>query len=278
MKHHTAADWATTRGERWLAQLSGMEGMFRPVDEPLLDALRLDQPARIADIACGGGGTTLEILRRAPAGSTVHGYDIAPSLIGHARGRVPAGEHRLAFHVADVAAAAPAAPYDQLSSRFGVMFFADPQAAFDNLPRWLARGGRFAFAVWASKADNPWMTLIREVVASVVELPQVDPDAPGPFRYAEVDRLLVLLRTAGFGDLAVRDWRGQLPVGGGLPTADAARFSLAAFADFAEVLAKAGAAAQEQAQARLSERFAAHKRDGRVELAGRVHIVTGRRP
>ena len=54
-----ASDWATARGEKWRKQLSGMEAMLLPVDEPLIRALRLDAPYRIADIGCGGGGTTL---------------------------------------------------------------------------------------------------------------------------------------------------------------------------------------------------------------------------
>lgn len=64
-----ATYWATARGEKWRAQLAGMEAMLTPVDEPLVRALNLDAPCRIADIGCGGGGMTLEILHRASAGS-----------------------------------------------------------------------------------------------------------------------------------------------------------------------------------------------------------------
>ena len=145
----SASDWALARGEKWRDQLTGMEAMLAPVDEPLIHALHLDAPYRVADIACGGGGTTLQILRRAPAGSVVHGFDISPALIELARDRAwPDG--RIVFEIADVATApAPAEPYDRLVSRFGVMFFDDPPVAFANLAPWLAPGGRFAFAVWA---------------------------------------------------------------------------------------------------------------------------------
>jgi SAM-dependent methyltransferase len=81
-----ASDWAATRGEKWRSQLAGMEAMITPVDQPLIHALHLDAPCRIADIECGGG-TTLEILRRVPAGSVVHGFDISPALIELARAR-----------------------------------------------------------------------------------------------------------------------------------------------------------------------------------------------
>ncbi len=159
--------------------------MLAPVDEPLIGALRLeaaDWPCRIADIGCGGGATTLSILRCAPAGSVVNGFDISPALIASARERMKSEQRAIGFEVADVAAApAPEAPYERLVSRFGVMFFDDPPAAFSNLLRWLAPGGRIAFAVWARPAENAWMTTVRDVVAEVVELRFVR-RAAGPSR------------------------------------------------------------------------------------------------
>ncbi len=68
----TASDWVATRGEKWRAQAAGMEATIQSVDEPLIRALHLDVACRIADIGCGGGRTTLEILRHAPMGSLVH--------------------------------------------------------------------------------------------------------------------------------------------------------------------------------------------------------------
>lgn len=249
-----------------------------PVDEPLIQALRLDRPLRIADVGSGGGATALAILRRAPAGSVVHGYDVSSALVDLARTRVPPGARSITFETADMAAAAPhGAAYERLVSRFGVMFFDDPPAAFANLARWLAPGGGFAFAVWAPTADNPWMTLARDAVAAVVEVPRPDPDAPGPFRYGRVDTLLALLAGAGFGDLAVNDWRGALPIGGGLPPAEAARFALASFSSFAELLAKAGPRALDDARESLTARFSKAQRDGAVWLDAHVHIVTGAR-
>src|SRR5262249_18952082 len=134
----SASDWAAERGEKWRDQLSGMEAMLAPVDEPLISALRLGAPYRIADIGCGGGGTTIEILRLAPAGSVVCGFDISQALIDIARARVRSDERNVSFTLADVATArAPEEPYDRLVSRFGVMFYDDPPATFSNLVRWL---------------------------------------------------------------------------------------------------------------------------------------------
>lgn len=273
-----AADWAGVRGEKWRAELTRMEAMLAPVDEPLIAALGLDAPLRIADVGCGGGGTSFAILRRAPAGSVVHGFDLSPALVAAARERAAAEAKGPTFEVLDVAnARAPQAPYDRLVSRFGTMFFDEPPAAFANLAAWLAPGGRFAFAVWARPAENTWMTTVRDAVAEVVEVPRADPSAPNLFRYGDAEVLLALLRNAGLVELAVHDWQGPLPMGGGLPAAAAAGFALDAFSVFAELLAKAGGDAPRRAHQVLSERFAAHESNGVVRMVATVHIVTGAR-
>src|SRR5262249_27539963 len=149
-------------------------------------------------------------------------------------------EAAIAFTVADVVTApTPSVPFDRLVSRFGVMFFHDPLAAFHNLFRWLAPGGRFAFAVWGPLADNPWVTTVRKVGAEVLDLPPSHPEAPGPFRYADVDKLLTLLDQTGFEQLAVVDFREAIAIGGGLSAPLAASFALAAFSSFGEMLERA---------------------------------------
>lgn len=277
-EHPAAADWVAARGEKWAAQLSGMESTLGPVDEPLIAALKLDVPSRIAEIGCGGGGTALEISRRAPAGSAVHGFDISSKLIELARGRPRPAGRTIDFEVADMATAAPSMPHDRLVSRFGVMFFDDPPAAFANLARWLGPGGRFAFAVWGPPSDNPWLTSVRDVVARFVEVPRSDPEAPGLFRYADAGKLLALLDRAGFTDLDVHDWRGALPIGGALPPAEAARFALSSFSSFGELLAGAGDGALHEAHRSLTACFSRHQQDGAVRMDARVHIFTGARP
>jgi len=273
----SASEWAGERGEKWCAQFAGMEAMLAPVDEPLIRALHLDQRCRIADIGCGAGGMALEILHRAPAGSVVRGFDISPALIEVARSRKPSEEGTIDFEIADMATAVTEARYDRLVSRFGIMFFDDAPAAFANLARWLMPGGRFAFAAWGPLAENPWMTTIRDAVAEVVDVPKPDPEAPGPFRYAMADKLLALLGQAGFGNLEVRDWRGQLSVGGGLSAADASNFALGS-SSYSEMLAEAGDHALHQARQSLISRFSRHEQDGIVRMDASVHIFTGARP
>jgi len=268
-------DWKAARGDTWSARLGAMEAMLEPVDAPLIRALALDHPCRIADLACGGGGTSLAVLQRAPTGSTVHGLDISPALIAAARARVPPGERAITFTQADLATVTSSGvPYERLVSRFGVMFFEDPPAAFRNIVRLLAPGGRLAFAVWGPPADNPWVTELRDVVAELVHVPPLVPDAIGPFRYAVVDRLLALLADAGCGALEVQDWRGMLPVGGGLPAEEAAAFALSSFS-FADAITEVDAEVRAKAQRNLAARYAKYEQGGIVRIDARVHIVVG---
>jgi len=269
----TSADWAKARGEKWRDQLEALEAMLAPVDAPLIEALRLDAPYRIADMACGGGGTTLAIGRSAPQGSAVHGYDISSALVEVARSRTPWND-ALTFAVADGAAARPDAPYDRLASRFGIMFFDDPPGAFANLARWLAPHGRFAFAVWGPPKANPWMASLRAVASEIVDLEPPDPEAPGPFRYAGGEALGALLEEAGFREIAVHDWRGELALGGGMAPAEAAAFALAAFS-LGDLLAEEGPEVLDAVREGLAAHYAEHQTGGAVTMAAHVHIVTG---
>jgi trans-aconitate methyltransferase len=98
-----------------------MEAMLTPVDEPLIRALNLDAPCRIADISCGGGRTTLEILRRAPAGSVVHGFDLFPASIELARSCKRSDEHAIAFEIADMATASRTSASCSLTTRLPLL-------------------------------------------------------------------------------------------------------------------------------------------------------------
>ena len=115
------------------------------------------------------------------------------------------------------------------------------------------------------------------VAAEIIDLPPPDPEAPGPFRYADADKLLALLTRAGFGELDVADWRGAIPIGGGLPAAEAASFAIEAFSSFGELLAEAGAQALNDARQSLTARFSRHQHEAVVRLDACVHIFTGAR-
>lgn len=262
--------WAQTRGATWRDQLDPMEAMLAPINAPLIAALNLSDRLRIAEIGAGGGATTRAIAAAAAPGSTIEGFDISPELVEAARARVGGGA---CFTLADAAEFRPAEPFDRLASRFGVMFFEAPDAAFANLLNWLRPGGTLAFAVWGPGKDVAFMASVRDAVAAVIDLPQPEPDAPGPCRYGDPSELLALLDAAGFRNCTARTWRGNLQVGGGMPPDAAAEFLLAS-SSAAAPLAEAGAGEQIKARDRLAAICAENVRDGSVWMPARVEIIT----
>ena len=110
------------------------------------------------------------------------------------------------------------------------------------------------------------------------KMPPQDPDAPGPFRYAEAHTLLTVLDEAGFRELHVHDWRGALALGGGLPAAAAATFALETLSSYKEQLDEVGDAAMTGARESLTSVLRAHERSGAVRMEACVRIVTGTRP
>ncbi|MFN3228233.1 MAG: class I SAM-dependent methyltransferase [Asticcacaulis sp.] len=270
----SASDWATHRGAAWAAHLTAMEATLEPVNAPLIAALSLgDQPLRVADLGCGGGATTRALKDQAVAGSQIDCFDISPDLIDLAKD--DPRHSGLSFFVADLSVTVPpAAAYDRLVSRFGMMFFDDPAAAFANLRPWLTPGGVLAFAVWGRPEENPWMTVTAEVIGKFVSLPAPVADAPGPFRYADPAPLATLLTRAGFLDVSVGACRPDLWVGGGLSPAEATDFALSAFG-VASALRDADSMTLAAVRAALTEHFNRHTdTQGHVRLSACVQIIT----
>jgi SAM-dependent methyltransferase len=122
---------------------------------------------------------------------------------------------RIEFLEADAQSYAfPANAYDAAYSRFGVMFFADPVAAFRNLASGLARGGRLSFVCWRGLAENLWMAVPRSAGLQHLPPPQAgDPTAPGPFAFADARRVEAILAQAGFGDIRISPFDTEILLG-----------------------------------------------------------------
>ncbi len=149
--------WNGEAGERWAQQDELMAGLLAPIASALMDHAYLSGSRRAIDVGCGGGSQSLLLAERLGPSASVLGIDISGPLLQVARERASAadGEHAaLEFLQADASTHAfePAA-FDLLFSRFGVMFFEDPVAAFGNLRGALAPGGRLAFVCWQSMSE-----------------------------------------------------------------------------------------------------------------------------
>ena len=109
------------------------------------------------------------------------------------------------FSVADAASLSFDTNYDAIFSRFGIMFFSDPEAAFKNLKSALKPGGKLVFLCWQAPTRNPWMAMVAQALQPYQsnDLPPPDPTAPGPFSLADPDRTKILLTATGFTDISI---------------------------------------------------------------------------
>ena len=266
----SASQWSGGLGQSWRDHVDGLEATLAPVNDALCEALSLNGAARIADIGCGGGAFARHLAETMPAGLAITGIDISSDLVEAATARAPSPN--LQFRCLDAQSERwTGERFDRLTSRFGVMFFDDEEAAFVNLKSWLAPGGRFAFAVWADLQSNPWMGVVRDVANEFIDVPQPTTNAPDPFRYADVDRFITLLQRGGFSNIGAQDWTGSFRYGGGLPAREAAEFGLSAFwPDLTAMRAE-----YKRAVEMLTEILREHEGRGVVGLPGRAFIVTG---
>lgn len=218
--------WNGEVGTRWARNQAVLDAVFAPLTEALFARAGLTPGASVLDIGCGSGATTLEAARQVGTAGSVTGADISVPLLTVARARV-GGEALdaapITFVEADVEQA-DLGPVDAALSRFGVMFFPDSTRAFANIRRMLRPGGQLTFLCWRALPENLWVQVPREAVMPLLpELPPPpEPDTPGPFRFADADRLGGLLRGAGFGTVRCEALDRDVVLGRGDTDAEAA--------------------------------------------------------
>ncbi|NKX90091.1 class I SAM-dependent methyltransferase [Nocardia coubleae] len=226
---------------------------------------------RVLDIGCGAGGTTREAARDAVEGEVL-GVDVSAVMVEQARRiSVEEGLGNVGFEVADAQGHLFAAgAFDLCISRFGVMFFADPVAAFRNIGRALRPGGRLVVMVWQGSEHNEWVTVFRsDLVASMAK------PGPGPFSLADPGVAESVLTAAGFVDIAFADVHEPVYLGA---DSDAAYSNLRLLDGFRTSLDNLEPAEGERARVRLREVLAAHETDQGVLFDSRAWIVTAKRP
>jgi len=192
----------------WAEVREPLELQLAPLGRCALTALAPHPGESILDIGCGGGETALDLAKAVAPDGTVVGIDISAAVLTFAR-RAAKGNERVRFVQAD-AQLFPfeTGSFDAAFSRFGMMFFADPTAAFINIRRSLRPNGRLAFVCWRALDENQLDLLpLRAASAHLPPQPAHDPDAPGPFAFASPDRVRGILERAGFGviEITARD-------------------------------------------------------------------------
>jgi ubiquinone/menaquinone biosynthesis C-methylase UbiE len=199
-----AARWNGDGGRAWVEQQAPLDAMFRPFEALLTEAITPGE--RVLDVGCGTGGTTLAAARATGANGSCVGIDISAPMLEAARGRAGREQARATFVQADAQTYGfEAGEFDAIISRFGVMFFGDPVAAFANLRRAARAGGRLCFAAWRSADENPFMTTTERAAAPFLRnVPARPANGPGQFAFADEKRIHAILEQSGWVDVEVR--------------------------------------------------------------------------
>lgn len=221
--------WNEQIGPKWVALDDRLNQQIAPLGRSAMDRLGLAAGESVLDVGCGCGATSCELHERVRPGGHVTGLDISRVMLERARERARRGARSgLSFVNSDAQTHAfEPGGFDCAFSRFGVMFFSDPTAAFANLRRALRTGGRLAFVCWQGLPRNPWMRIPLAAVAPLVELPPPPPpEAPGPFAFADADRVRGILGGAGFAGVEFAPLSGELLLGGGGDLEEVVDFAL----------------------------------------------------
>jgi SAM-dependent methyltransferase len=206
VKERDVVDQWSEAARYWEKHRAVIERMFAPVAEALVEAAAVSPGASVLDVATGPGEPALTIARRVGPRGRVVGVDVVPAMVDAAgREAERRGLAQASFHVAS-ADALPFedASFDAVVCRFGVMFFPAPVAGLREMLRVLKPGGRIALAAWHHARDNPFHSLVAEVLERYSASQPLEPDAPDAFRFAPPGKLLDAARQAGFADAAER--------------------------------------------------------------------------
>jgi SAM-dependent methyltransferase len=260
-----------------------LEGQLAPVTDLLFAAADLAPGESVLDVGCGTGPTTRQAAQLVGPAGSVTGVDISPEMLDAARLRTTDDgaiapiewvEHDV------VVWDAGEARFDVVISRFGVMFFADPHAAFAKLARATVDGGRFRAAVWAHRPhielfDLPLTIALDELHRAGVEVEAPAPDE-GPFSLGDAGHVEQLLAGAGWSDVGWQPHEVRFRLGGGAGPVDAATVSLE-FGPARIVVEGVDERVRRSVADALTAAYEEHLEDGEVVLGGRLGIISARR-
>lgn len=204
-----AQDHFATLADVWDRQAEALDSSMARHGTAARHALGAGPGERVLDIGCGPGLSAVALGAEVGPEGWVAAVDIVPQMAAAAQRRMSAAGVRGVAVTADAATAdlvavGGAEPFDAVHSRFGLMFFPQPDIAFANIFRALRPGGRLAASVWQHLTDNPWMMLTTATATQVLGMerpPLPEPGAPGPFSLADPDATAALLTRAGFADV-----------------------------------------------------------------------------
>ncbi|NWF27869.1 class I SAM-dependent methyltransferase [Streptomyces sp. PKU-EA00015] len=268
--------WNGDEGAHWARHQERWDAVNEGFDEPLLAAAAILADDTVLDIGCGAGATTRLAARCAPGGRAT-GLDLSAPMLERARASARAENlGNVDFERGDAQVhPLEGRAFDVAISRFGVMFFADPVAAFANIRAGLRPGGRAAFVVAAAAEDNEWLQALARLRGLLPLGGFGVTGGPGMFSLADPGRVHEVLAGAGFGGVAVE--RVEADGRWGSDAEDATAFLMGS-GPGRHLLAQVDEATGQRARRELVDVLRAYERDGAVRMRSTAWLVTGVHP
>jgi len=271
--------WNTIAGPRWVASPGFRERRNQESLALLLGHLRLTGGESVLEIGCGTGAVTLPLAQAAGQRGRVVAVDISEPMLEAARQRVgESGARNVTLLLGDAQVFAfERASFDIATSRMGVMFFADPVAAFRNIGVALKPDGRLVFACWAPLAENQHWLISYDIALRHLGPPAPSTDhLPGPLAFGDPDYIRGVLAAAGFTDVEVE--RAHPTIIGGSPEEEARQaLMMGPTARLIEAKKPTDATRQLVAE-EIAAAFALEANPGPIRLRATIFLVTARRP
>ena len=266
-----AALWNDGSGKAWVDLQPVLDEVLAPFERLVVDAGYPGEGGHVLDVGCGAGATTLAMARRVGNSGGCVGLDISEPLVALATSRARAERTANAEFIAGDAQTYAFEPgrFDAVVSRFGVMFFDDPVAAFVNIRRAARPGARLAFVAWRSPAENDFMTAAARAAAPFLPpAPPPDPNAPGQFAFADGAKVGRILEASGWSSIEIE--RTDLPCE---TSEDNLMTYVTRLGPVGAALREVDRATAEKIMASLPSAFAGFRKDGAVRFNAACWLV-----
>ena len=266
--------WSDIKGDLWVTLQPRIDTMLATFGDKALDTLNPQSGERILEIGCGTGTTTLALGERVGASGEILAADLSRPMLNKAIERANlCAEHSITFVEADAQVHNfPTAAFDAVYSRFGVMFFDSPVAAFRNIRKAVRPGGRMAYVCWADRKANPWIRIPAGAAKAFLDLPAPPPDdAPGQFSMENEHRVQQILHDAGWSDIGLERFTVDGSIGSN--AADAASF-ITKMGPMSEPFALADSDTQNKTLQVIEKALTPYSNDSGVTLGFSTWIVS----
>jgi SAM-dependent methyltransferase len=268
--------WNGADGEYWATRYDRLDLTLAPVMGPLMEFAAPVANETVMDVGCGCGATTVELARAVGSTGRVIGIDVSESMLEVARQRVSTFRNTTCLLGDAKELSLVTIKADLVVSRFGVMFFGDPVAAFANLKTGLRAGGRLRFVCWRTVAENPWLHLpLKAAYEHVPRLPAPAPEEPGPFSFSDPERVRRILANAGFAGISFTPLDVELDLSAGGTIDDAVR-QASEMGPTKRALAEQPDEVRAAAVDEIRKVLTPHVSIGGVKLAGAVWLVAAK--